>query len=205
MNINKKTLQTIILVSSFFVSGIFLNSCANKVSYGDAGAVETVTTDFGSTDLQQTSVTLVDSLLTFDPLVKVFENRRPVLFIDNLQNSTSEHIDTVSITDTISTKLINTGKFRFVDMTKVNAVRQQYDYQTKSGLVSEETSVKIGRQIGAEYMLYGNISSIIKRDSKTKDSYYKVTLKLMDIESGIIEWQGEKEIRKQASKTLFGL
>jgi len=183
----------------------FLSACANKVSYGDAGAVETVNTDFGSTDLQQTSVALVDSLLTFEPLVKVFENRRPVLFIDTVQNKTSEHIDTESITDTISTKLINTGKFRFVDMTKVNAVKKQYDYQISSGLVSEETAVKVGRQIGAEYMLYGNISSIIKRDSKTKDAYYKVTLKLMDIESGIVEWQGEKEFRKQQSKTLLGL
>ena len=200
-NMNKKSFLFVLLASSFFL----LSACANKVSYEDAGDVETVTTDFGSTDLQQTSVALVDSLLTFEPLVKIFENRRPVLFVDTLQNSTSEHIDTVSITDTISTKLINTGKFRFVDMTKVNAVKRQYDYQTQSGLVSEETSVKIGRQIGAEYMLYGNISSIIKRDSKTKDAYYKVTLKLMDIESGIIEWQGEKEIRKQANKTLFGL
>ena len=191
----------LVLFSSLFV----VTSCANKVSYGDAGSVETISTEFGSTDLQQTSVALVDALLTFEPVMKLFENKRPVLFVDSIQNKTSEHIDTESITDTISTKLINTGKFRFVDMTRVDAVKRQYDYQTKSGFVSEETSVRVGRQIGAEYMLYGNISSIIKRDSKTKDAYYKITLKLMDIESGIVEWQGEKEIRKQKSKTLFGL
>ncbi len=198
---NIKTFLYTLSISIIFL----LSACANKVSYEDAGEIETVTTDFGSTDLQQTSVALVDSLLTFGPLVKVFENRRPVLFIDTVQNKTSEHIDTESITDTISTKLINTGKFRFVDMTKVNAVKQQYDYQKNSGLVAEDASVNVGRQIGAEYMLYGNISSIIKRDDSTKDAYYKVTLKLMDIESGIIEWQGEKEIRKQTNKTLLGL
>lgn len=183
---------------------VFLANCAGKVSYEDAGEVETVTTGFGSTDLQQSSITLVDSLLTNEHIVKTLEGRRPVLFIDGIKNKTSEHIDTESITDTISTKLINTGKFRFIDMTKVESVKQQYDYQT-SGLVSEETSVKVGKQIGAEYMLYGNISSIVKNDKSTKDVYMKITLKLMDIETGIIEWQGEKEIRKQNNKTLLGL
>jgi uncharacterized protein (TIGR02722 family) len=186
-------------------SVLFLAACANKVSYEDAGEVETVTTEFGSTDLQQISITLVDSLLTTDHIVKILEGKRPVLFIDGIKNKTSEHIDTESITDTISTKLINSGKFRFVDMTKVESVKKQYKYQTNSGLVNQDTAVKVGRQIGAEYMLYGNLSSIVKRDSKTKDVYSKFTLKLMDIESGIIEWQGEKEIRKQKNKTLFGL
>lgn len=184
---------------------IFLTNCSNKVSYGDAGEVETVTTAFGSTDLQQSSITLVDSLLTAPHIVKILEGKRPVLFIDGIKNKTSEHIDTESITDTISTKLINTGKFRFIDMTKVESVKKQYDYQKSSGLVDDETGVAIGKQIGAEYMLYGNISSIVKNAKNTKDVYMKITLKLMDIESGIIEWQGEKEIRKQNNKTLLGL
>lgn len=184
---------------------VFLGACASKVSYEDAGDVETVTTAFGSTDLQQSSITLVDSLLTTEHIVKILESRRPVLFIDGIKNKTSEHIDTESITDTISTKLINTGKFRFIDMSKVESVKKQYQYQKESGLVKDDTGVNIGRQIGAEYMLYGNISSIVKNGKNTKDVYMKITLKLMDIESGIIEWQGEKEIRKQNNKTLLGL
>ncbi len=199
----KQTSKFSVLVLSVALLG--LSACSNKVSYEDAGDVETVTTGFGSTDLQQSSITLVDSLLTTDHIVKMLEGKRPVLFIDGIKNKTSEHIDTESITDTISTKLINTGKFRFIDMTKVESVKKQYDYQKNSGLVDQETSVKIGRQIGADYMLYGNISSIVKRNKKTKDVYFKTTLKLMDIETGIIEWQGEKEIRKQRNKTLLGL
>jgi len=200
----KTTLQkTGIALASLALLG--LSACSNKVSYGDAGEVETVTTAFGSTDLQQTSVTLVDSLLTAPHIVKILEGKRPVLFIDGIKNKTSEHIDTESITDTISTKLINSGKFRFVDMTKIDAIKKQYDFQKNSGLVNQETSVNVGRQVGADYMLYGNISSIVKRAKNTKDVYLKTTLKLLDIESGIIEWQGEKEIRKQNNKTLLGL
>lgn len=183
-----------------------LTACSNKVSYEDAGEVETVTTGFGSTDLQQISIKMVDSMLIAGSVQNITkDNNRPVLFIDGVKNKTSEHIDTESITDTISTKLINSGKFRFVDMTKIESVKQQYQHQKDSGLVDQDTAVNVGKQIGADYMLYGNISSIVKRDSNTKDVYFKFTLKLMDIETGIIEWQDEKEIRKQDNKTLFGL
>lgn len=200
-------IKKIFLSASIISLGMLsLSACSNKVSYEDAGEVETVTTGFGSTDLQQISIKMVDSMLIAGSVQNITkDNNRPVLFIDGVKNKTSEHIDTESITDTISTKLINSGKFRFVDMTKIESVKQQYQHQKDSGLVDQDTAVNVGKQIGADYMLYGNISSIVKRDSNTKDVYFKFTLKLMDIETGIIEWQDEKEIRKQDNKTLFGL
>ena len=184
---------------------VALAGCAAKVDYGDATARETVTTDFGSTDLQMIAAKMVDDMLVFPPVVQMTSSRRPVAFVDTIKNKTSEHIDTESITDTIQSKLINSGKFRFVDMTVVERVRQQLDYQANSGMVDEATAVAMGRQIGAEFMLYGNMSSIVKRDSSTKDVYYKFTLKLMNLQTGIIEWSGEKEIRKTRSKSLFGI
>ena len=182
-----------------------LAGCASKVKYGDAAEVETTTAEFGSTDLQQMAEKMVDSMLSFPPIVEVTANSRPVAFVDRIKNKTTEHIDTESITDTISTRLLRSGKFRFVDMTKVETVREQMDFQTDSGMVNPATAVKIGKQIGAQYMLYGNLSSIVKSDGSTKDVYYKLTLRLIHLETGIIEWSDEKEIRKTRSRSLFGL
>ncbi|MGB2246034.1 MAG: penicillin-binding protein activator LpoB [Alcanivorax sediminis] len=184
---------------------VALSGCASKVDYGDAQARETVNTDFGSTDLQMIAAKMVDDMLVFPPIVQLTQNRRPVVFVDSIKNKTTEHVDTESITDTIQSKLLNSGKFRFVDMTKVESVRQQLDYQSESGLVDPSTAAQMGRQIGAEFMMYGNFSSIVKRDGSTKDVYYKFTLKLMNIQTGIIEWANEKEIRKTKTKSLFGL
>lgn len=203
MNDVLKTLGSVFAVGVLSVS---LSGCAGKqVSYGDAGAVETTTTDFGSTDLQKIAEKMVDSVLTFPPIVEVTSKRRPVMFVDTIQNKTSEHIDTESVTDTISSRLLRSGKFRFVDMTKVAAVRNQMEFQSDSGMVKDSTAVKMGQQIGAEYMLYGNLSSIVKRNSDQKDVYYKFTMKLMHIETGILEWSDEKEIRKTKKKSMFGL
>tara|TARA_R110001606_G_scaffold261206_12_gene409455 strand:+ start:4752 stop:5327 length:576 start_codon:yes stop_codon:yes gene_type:complete len=184
---------------------VLVSGCASRVNYGDAQARETVTTDFGSTDLQMIAAKMVDDMMVFPPIVAITQSRRPVMFVDQVKNKTSEHIDTESVTDTIQSKLINSGKFRFVDMTVVNKVRQQLEYQQDSGMVDQSTATQMGRQIGAEFMLYGNLSSIVKRDDSTKDVYYKFTLKMLNIQTGIIEWSGEKEIRKTRKRTLFGL
>lgn len=194
-----------LLSRSFIVITLLLSAACETISYGDAQAVETTTIEFGSTDLQQTSAKMVDSLLSFPPIVQITSKKRPVVFIDNIKNKTLEHIDTESVTDTISTRLLRSGKFRFVDMTKLDAVKRQLNYQTNSGLVNQQTAVKVGRMIGAEYMLYGNLSSINKKNGSKRDVYYKFTLKLMHLETGLIEWQDEKEIRKTRNKSLLGL
>ena len=184
---------------------IGLAGCQSKVQYGDATEVETVNENFGSTDLQAITAKMVDSMLTFPPVVAMTVNDRPIIFVDKIKNKTSEHIDTESVTDSISNKLLRSGKFRFIDMTKVDAVRKQLDYQNNSGMVDPSTAINFGRQIGAQFMLYGNLSSIVKQDGSTKDVYYKMTMRLMDLETGLIEWSDEKEIRKVKSKSFLGM
>ncbi len=184
---------------------IGLAGCQSKVQYGDATEVETVNENFGSTDLQAITAKMVDSMLSFPPVVAMTAKDRPVIFVDKIKNKTSEHIDTESVTDSISNKLLRSGKFRFIDMTKVDTVRKQLDYQNNAGMVDPSTAINFGRQIGAQYMLYGNLSSIVKQDGSTKDVYYKMTMRLMDLETGLIEWSDEKEIRKTKSKSFLGM
>ncbi|MFV0575131.1 MAG: penicillin-binding protein activator LpoB [Vibrio sp.] len=182
---------------------VILGGCSNRVEYGDANAVETTTVDFGSTDLQKIAGEMVDSMLASGSVAAI--EGRPIAYVDTVRNKTSEHIDTESITDTISTKLLNSGKFRFVDMTKVDQVRDQLNFQNNDELVDQSSAIKFGQMMGAQYMLYGNLSSIYKDTGSDKDVYYKMTMRLMDLKTGLIEWADESEIRKQESKRFFGL
>ncbi len=196
--------RTLILLPLVAAMAAGMNGCST-VQYGDATAVETVNTDFGSTDLQMIAEKMVDDLLASPAMAEIAPNgKRPILFVDTIKNKTLEHIDTESVTDTISTKLLNSGRFRFVDMTKVDAVAKQLDYQKNSGMVDESKSVQVGRQVGAQFMLYGNFSAIQKTSGSTKDVYYKFTMKLSNLESGLVEFQSEKEIRKTKKKSLLG-
>jgi uncharacterized protein (TIGR02722 family) len=197
-----KTSATTVLLAA---AALGLSACASKVAYGDATGVETVNTDFGSSDLQMIAEKMVDDLLASPAMSDIAPTgERPILFIESIKNKTIEHIDTESITDTISTKLLNSRRFRFVDMSRMDAVQKQLDYQKNSGLVDETKAAQMGRQLGAKFMLYGNLASITKSAGSTRDIYYKFTLKLSNIESGIVEFQSEKEIRKTSKKSLFG-
>ena len=58
--------------------------------------------------------------------------------------------------------------------------------------------------VAPEYILTANLSDIQQRNSDTKDVYYKFTMNLKNLTTGILEWSDEKEIRKVATRSTFG-
>lgn len=195
-----------LLAASMSVGVLILAGCSSKpvVSYGDAQAVETTDINFGSTDLQRVANEMTASLIASPVVGTLTQNKRPVVFVERIKNKTSEHIDMESISDSISTKVLNSGKFRFVDMSRVEAAREQIQYQQEGGMVDPNKAIMFGQHIGAEYMLYGNLASIVKTNADKKDVYYKFTMRLMDLNSGIVEWADETEIRKTREKAKVG-
>jgi uncharacterized protein (TIGR02722 family) len=171
-------------------------SLARQVNYGDNKAVETVTNEFGSTDLQMIAEKMVGSLLE-DPALA----NRPTLTLAGVRNKTSEYIDTKSIMNSIQTALVKSKKVKFTR--SADEMQQGVDElqrQNQSGLYKSQGKAKVGNMTAAKYSLEGEIVSIVKQNATTKDVFYKMTLKLYDIEDGSIEWQDEKEIRKTSKK-----
>lgn len=197
-----KHLFLFVLLLSFSV----LSGCATtpNVSYGDATSMQQMSTNFSSSDLQQIASTMVDSLLTFPPIVDITSQRRPVIVVDRVKNKTMQHIDTEGITDTIRTKLIRSGKFRFIDRSTDEAAVNEIKTQQDSGLVDQNTAVQFGQQIGSEFMLTGNFMEMRQQAGRVKDVYYKFTMNLKNLKTGILEWSDEKELRKVQTRSMFG-
>lgn len=202
----KTEFKIILIYVLLSFAGLSLIGCANKaiVSYGDAQAVEIVDINFGSTDLQKVASQMTDSLLRAPVVEELTKNGRPIVFVERIKNKTSEHIDVESITDSMSTQLLRSGKFRFVEMSRVESVRKQLTFQNEDALINPSSAIEFGNQVGARYMLYGNLSSIVKSNLNTSDVYYKFSVRLMDLKSGLIEWADEVEIRKTRKKSTFG-
>ena len=55
------------------------------------------------------------------------------------------------------------------------------------------------------FALEGSTSSITSKFTKTRSVYYKFTLKLMNLKTGLVEWQDEQEIRKTGKTGLLGM
>lgn len=165
-------------------------------NYGDAKSVELVTNEFGSTDLQMIAEKMVGSLLE----AGIFEGR-PTVTIAAVKNKTSEYIDTTNVMNSIQTALVKSGKVRFTrSIAEMQAGVDELNRQNQSGLYKQNTTAKIGQMTAAKYSIEGELTSIVKQNSGTKDVYYKFTLKLFDVSEGVVEWQDEKEIRKTTKR-----
>ena len=196
----KNLASTLAIVSS---TALLLSGCASgpEVSYQDPGKVETLTADFGTTDVQMITDKMVASLLE----TPVFGTERPVLWVTPIRNKTSEHIDTKMVTDRIRTALIKSGKVRFTAASDIpKELQKQLDYQNESGIVDQSTASQQARQIGAKFMIYGEIGSIVKQSGRSKLVDYQVTLNLTNVQTGIIEWADDQSIRKGSTRATVG-
>ena len=187
-----RTLALAVIVSAA------LAGCAKETTrYGDSRGVETVTNQFGSTDLQLMAESMARSM-NQAPIIA--SANLPIVTVQEVRNKTSEYIDTRAITDSIRSELQKGGKVRFaVDQSGLKQQTGEIDRQ-QSGYYAREQSVERGQMVGAQYRMEGNITSIVKQVKDTKDVYYKFNLQLWNIRNGLLEWSDEKEIRKTTTR-----
>src|SRR5512134_488002 len=172
--------------------------CAKEQTrYGDARAVETLTNQFGSTDLQLMAESMARSMLQAPVIASA---NLPIVTVQEVRNKTSEYIDTRAITDSIRSELQKGGRVRFaVDAAGMSQQTEELKRQ-QSELYAKDSAAEMGRMVGAQYRLEGNIISIVKQVKDTKDVYYKLNLQLWNIRNGLLEWSDEKEIRKTTTR-----
>jgi len=187
-------IQKLILI--LFLSLMFF-SCSPKVLYDDPRKVETLTINFSSTDLQIISQAMVDSLLQS---VITNNDNKPIIVIEEVKNKTAEYIDTSIITDSIRAKLSNSGLVQFgVNIDELDGQISEIDRQ-QNEYYDENLSVEKGKLAGADYRLAGSLVSIDKVKKKffktKKDKFYKLSLQLWNIKTGVMVWADEKDIRK---------
>lgn len=193
-------------------------SGCSTVRYDDPGRVETLTIDYGSTDLQTLAGEMVESLIS-DQNLNYLDNsgkgddKRVIVYTGTVENRTSEHIDTQGITDKIQTALLKSGKFRFVAEKAGQAeIEEQVRFQQETGRVREDMLRSFGKQLGADVILYGTLRSIEKRKgssiesrgTRKQDVYYQFVLKCVNIDTAEVLWQDEQELRKTERTGFFG-
>lgn len=199
----KNTFKSIFLVLVL----LGLASCGSKQftqgKYDDINEDRLLDDQFNESDMRRIAETMVQSLSESRVISSV--RRPPVVLVTLVRNKTAEHIDMKSMTDKIRTSLIKSGKFRFTEKEVREEIAGELDYQGESGYVDSTTARKKGKQIGAEYFLTGEITSRIQEVGKKKYIYYKANFNLVNIDTGIIDWSDEKELRKFYQKRSVGM
>jgi len=193
-------MKNLIKKYTVFSALLLLSACAGGTSY------QGVEQNKGSSTFSvQDQKMLVDTLatkLTQDATLKQEVMGRPTLLIDEVNNKTSEQIDTQSMTDTLKMNIVKSHLFSIISRDKTNLLAKEQQL-AQSGLADNERATQLGKLWGAKYVMYGNFSSIVNYVGKEKQTYYKFTLILQNIETGEEIWIDEAEVNKVTKKPLF--
>lgn len=173
-----------------------------KGNYDDVQRENLLNDSWSETDMQKAVDDLVASAVQH-PTLKSAKGL-PIVMVTGLQNKTSEHIDTQNIMDMVRVELMNTGKVGFIDKEARQDIADEYNYQN-SGMVAEESKKGPGGQTGADFIMNGRLDSIVQEVGKDKTVYYKLTLNMTNLKTGVISWSNYKQIRKTFRKKSIGL
>ncbi|MFA7257609.1 MAG: penicillin-binding protein activator LpoB [Kiritimatiellales bacterium] len=165
------------------------------------------TTKIEPQDIRRTVEKMTESLLVAPGVKEFVSNRRPVLDVEPMQNRTTQHVDMISLTDSVRMQLLRSGMFRFVDRSSVGTAAndvERINQENQLGLVDPSKAVKAGQQTALDMYLTGALSEIKNVEGRVTDQYYKFSMILKDLKTGEIVWADEQEIRKEKTKPVLG-
>jgi len=185
------------LLLIIFASFLFLSGCATKVTRMDVDEVKDLSGAWNDTDSRLVSEEMIDDMLQ-RPWVNDFQRtngKRPTVIVGEIRNLSHEHVNVNTFVADIERTMINSGRIDFVassvDRQEVREERKDQDLNAR-----EDTRNAMGQEIGADFMLKGQINTIIDQAKKDQVRYYQVDLTLINMKDNRKVWLGQKKIKK---------
>ncbi len=177
----------------------FLGGCAtHKVQRVDTEEIIDLSGRWNDTDSRMVAEAMVEQVLDgrwLREFMQAHNGERPVVVVGLVYNQSHEHISAETFIKDVERAYINSGKVRLVQAgDKREELRRERAAQQE--FASTATAKKWGQELGADFMMNGDINSIVDTYKKERVNYYQVNLELTDIETSEIVWIGDKKIRK---------
>jgi uncharacterized protein (TIGR02722 family) len=126
----------------------------------------------------------------------------PAVIVGSIKNLSDEHIATGTFVGDIERAFVNSGSVRIVaKKDEREGVREErMDQQANASI---ETVKEFGRELGADYMLIGEINKITDQENREKVAFYQVDLTLTDMQSNEKVWIGQKKLKKYIARGAY--
>ncbi len=197
------TLATLILG---VVALALLGSCSSgkQVTRVDVGEQIDLSGRWNDVDSRIVADDLVDQI-TSAGWISDFSQRvgkKPVLILGEPRNKTTDHIPTKTLYGDLERAFINNGR---VSVVASPEEREQLrdERADQQDYAAPETIKKWGRELGADYMLIGEINSIVDSEGGKEVKYYQVDCYLADLETNVKVWSGFSKIKKFIGKSRY--
>jgi len=201
-----KKIQQLITLS---ISALLLTACGSAPkridATGNEGIVSIDNVDFK--DWQIAAEKGIRSLLESGTLNRN-DNRKNIIMISSVKNSTTQHINTRILTDKIRQALLRSGKA--LTTTAISgtgaddAASRQVRDLANDPMFNQNTVQQSGTVIAPDMSLSGEIVQQQNSLGRREESYFFFHLSLTDLTTGLAVWEDNVEIVKQGKKPLLG-
>ena len=177
-----------------------------SVAEVDVNQKQHMDADYDYTDMKQLTQGFVNDILASKFIASA--PQPPIVMIAGIQNRTQKFEDMKNFTDQVRTFLLQSGKVRFINEVRRDDLLREQGYQAANA--TPETQTRVGRQLGAKYMISGSFTEMNQqspkqvRISKQLVKYYKLTFEITDLETSELIWTKEQEFARKESQPLIG-
>ncbi len=193
----------IILTLAIVLATSFLSGCAtHKVERVDTKEAIDLSGRWNDTDSRLVAEEMVNQVLGgawINNHNQESDGKKPVVIVGLVYNKSHEHISAETFIKDVERAFINSGRVRLVQAgDKREELRRERAAQQEFATL--ETAKAWGKELGADFMMNGDINSIVDTYKKERVNFYKVNLELANLETNEIVWIGDKEIKKYVTK-----
>jgi len=181
-----------ILLSSLLAAG-----CSTQVTRMDVNETVDLSGEWNDTDSRLVADEMINDALSH-PWTSNFageKGRAPTVIVGTVRNLSHEHINVNTFVADMERALINSGRVEFVassnERGEIRAERKDQDLNA-----SEETRNAAGQEAGADFMLIGQINTIVDAEGDQQVRYYQVDLTMISLANNKKVWLGQKKIKK---------
>lgn len=188
------------------IIGVILSGCGAKktVSRIEPDQVTDLSGRWNDTDSRLVSQEMINDCLNHPWLSQHMTKtgKKPAIIVGSMRNKSSEHIAVKTFVNDIERALINSGQVTVVaSATDREELRSEKEDQRI--FASPETIKEMGKELGADYMMTGEINTIVDQENGKKVIFYQTDLTLTSIETNVKVWIGQKKIKKFILRSRF--
>ncbi len=183
----------------FICFGIIVSCSANpKISRVAYDKTLDISGRWNDTDSRLVSAAMVEDCANHPWLtsyINTHSGKKPDIIVGTVVNCSHEHINIQTFMKDLERALLNTGRVNFVAApSERQEIRQEREDMAEHA--SDESFKGPGHEAGADFILKGNLTSIIDEAGGKRVVFYQVNLELYDMLTNYKVWIGEKKIKK---------
>ena len=182
----------------FLLTSIVLfSACSRTVTRLNPSEPVDLSGRWNDTDSRMVADKMIYDLFDSDPFKKYSDQlgRKPVIVVGTIRNKTSEHIDADNYIKKFEVVIHNSGIAELVESEEFRD-KLRLERADQQDFASSTTAKSWGKEIGADLMLFGEMTSETDTYNNKRVVNYITTLFLTDIENNRRVWYGQEEIKK---------